>query len=120
VLADDFDRKQAELYDGPFDAVISDMAPKTSGIRSTDEARSIRLATRALDTALGRGKAGSSFVTKLFMGGEFEAFREQLRQAYEEVKVVRPEATRGASMEIYLVALRKRAAPPGQAAGGNG
>ncbi|HLL81301.1 MAG TPA: RlmE family RNA methyltransferase [Longimicrobium sp.] len=120
VLADDFDRKLAELYDGPFDAVISDMAPKTSGIRSTDEARSIRLATRALDTALLRGKTGSSFVTKLFMGGEFEGFREQLRAAYEEVKVVRPEATRGASMEIYLVALRKKAAPPGPVAGGNG
>ncbi|HEY0096324.1 MAG TPA: RlmE family RNA methyltransferase, partial [Archangium sp.] len=28
VLADDFDARLLELYDGPFDAVISDMAPK--------------------------------------------------------------------------------------------
>jgi 23S rRNA (uridine2552-2'-O)-methyltransferase len=43
------------------------------------------------------------------MGGDFEAFRAQLREAYREVKVVRPEATRSASVEIYLVGLGLRA-----------
>ena len=52
---------------------------------------------------------GSSFVTKLFMGGDFETFRAQLREDYREVKVVRPEATRSASVEIYLVGLGLRA-----------
>jgi 23S rRNA (uridine2552-2'-O)-methyltransferase len=107
VLADDFDQKLAELYDGPFDAVISDLAPKTSGIRATDEARSLRLATKALDVSRARGKPGSSFITKLFMGGDFDAFRKDMREVFDEVKVVRPEATRGASMEVYLVGLRK-------------
>lgn len=112
VLADDFDEKLRALYDGPFDAVLSDMAPKTSGIRATDEARSHRLASKALEVALARGRPGSAFLTKLFMGGDFEVFRDQLRAAFEDVKVVRPEATRGASMEIYLVGLRKKAAAP--------
>ncbi len=110
VLAEDFDAKLRELYDGPFDAVISDMAPKTSGIKATDEARSLRLAGKALEVAVGRGKPGSSFVAKLFMGGDFEEFRAQVRSHYEDVKVVRPEATRGASMEVYLVGLRLKAA----------
>lgn len=109
VLADDFDAKLKELYDGPFDAVISDMAPKTSGIRATDEARSLRLAGKALEVSIARGKPGSSFIAKLFMGGDFEQFRDDVRRAFEEVKVVRPEATRGASVEVYLVGLRKRA-----------
>lgn len=109
VLADDFDAKLLALYDGQFDAVVSDMAPKTSGIRSTDEARSLRLAGKALDIARARGKAGSHFIAKLFMGGDFEEFRNELRQTYSDVKVVRPEATRGASMEVYLVGLRKKA-----------
>ncbi len=112
VLAEDFDAKLRELYDGPFDAVISDMAPKTSGIKATDEARSLRLAGKALEVAVGRGKPGSSFVAKLFMGGDFEEFRAQVRSHYEDVKVVRPEATRGASMEVYLVGLRLKATPP--------
>ncbi|HZH17388.1 MAG TPA: RlmE family RNA methyltransferase [Archangium sp.] len=111
VLADDFDAKLSELHDGPYDAVISDMAPKTSGIRTTDEARSLRLARKALELAVTRGRPGSAFVAKLFMGGEFEEFREEVRASFEEVKLVRPEATRGASMEVYVVGLRRRAPP---------
>lgn len=109
ALAEDFEQKLAELHPLPFDAVVSDMAPKTSGIRDTDEARSLRLAERALEIARSRGKVGSSFIAKLFMGGDFEAYRELVRASYEDVKVVRPAATRGASVEVYLVGLRKRA-----------
>ena len=109
VLADTFDAQLRALHDGPFDAVISDMAPKTSGIRTTDEARSLRLARKALEVALTRGRPGSAFVAKLFMGGEFEEFRGEVRAAFEEVKLVRPEATRGASMEVYVIGLRRKA-----------
>ncbi|MCI0570502.1 MAG: RlmE family RNA methyltransferase [Myxococcaceae bacterium] len=112
VLADDFHAKLDALEPGPFDAVISDMAPKTSGIRTTDEARSLRLAGRALETALRSGKPGSTFIAKLFMGGGFEEFRDELRAHYQDVKVVRPEATRGASMEVYLVALKLKGPRP--------
>jgi 23S rRNA (uridine2552-2'-O)-methyltransferase len=110
VLAEDFDAKLAEVYDGPWDAVVSDMAPKTSGIKSTDEARSLRLAGKALDIARTQGVPGSSFVSKVFMGGDFEPFRNEVRAVFHEVKVVRPEATRGASFEIYLVGLNKKGA----------
>jgi 23S rRNA (uridine2552-2'-O)-methyltransferase len=111
VLAEDADLALDSLAPGPFDVVLSDLAPKTTGVHATDEARSLRLATRALEIARSRGRPGSSLVTKLFMGGEFEAFRAEVRAAYEEVKVVRPEATRSASMEVYLVGLRRRAIP---------
>ena len=109
VLADDAQAQVEAIAPGPFDAVLSDMAPKTTGVRGTDEARSLRLAERALDLARALGKPGSGFVTKLFMGGEFESFRGRLREAYDEVKVVRPEATRSASVEVYLVGLGLRA-----------
>ncbi|MGE6759537.1 SAM-dependent methyltransferase [Corallococcus interemptor] len=112
VLADDFDAKLAAMYDGLYDAVISDMAPKTSGIKGTDEARSLRLAGKALEVAATRGRPGATFVAKVFMGGDFEAFRDEVRQHFEEVKIVRPEATRGASMEVYVVGLRRRAPAP--------
>jgi 23S rRNA (uridine2552-2'-O)-methyltransferase len=109
VLADDFDAKLLELYAGPFDVVVSDLAPKTSGIKSTDEARSLRLAGKALEIAQKRGRAGGHFIAKLFMGGDFEQFRNEVRALFTDVKVVRPEATRGASMEIYLVGLQRKA-----------
>jgi 23S rRNA (uridine2552-2'-O)-methyltransferase len=110
VLADDFDAALLTLHSGPFDAVVSDLAPKTTGIRTTDEARSLRLAGKALEIAIARGRPGSHFIAKLFMGGDFEDFRAQVRAAFEDVKVVRPEATRGGSVEVYLVGLRKRQA----------
>ncbi len=108
VLADDFHEQLEALHAGPVDVVVSDLAPKTSGIKDVDEARSLRLVGVALDVSRRRGRPGGHFIAKLFMGGGFEALRAELRELFSEVKVVRPEATRGASMEIYLVGLKKR------------
>jgi 23S rRNA (uridine2552-2'-O)-methyltransferase len=108
VLAEDAQAQVEALAPGRYDAVLSDMAPKTTGVRGTDEARSLRLAERALELARALGEPGSSFVAKLFMGGDFESFRSRLREGYREVKVVRPEATRSASIEVYLVGLGLR------------
>jgi len=88
----------------PYDAVLSDLAPKTSGVRIADEARSLELAGRALSLALEVLKPSGAFVVKVFMGGDFESFLRSVRRAFREVKVVRPEASvaRG-SKEVYLV-----------------
>lgn len=109
VLAPTFDADLLALHAGNFDVVVSDLAPKTTGIKATDEARSLSLAGKALEVSVTRGKPGGHFVAKLFMGGDFEAFRSDVRRSYGDVKVVRPEATRGGSMEIYLVGLGRRA-----------
>jgi 23S rRNA (uridine2552-2'-O)-methyltransferase len=109
VLADDFAAQLEALHPGPVDVVVSDLAPKTTGVKDTDLARSHRLAGIALDIARARGKTGGHFIAKLFMGGDFDVFRGEVRAVFEDVKVVRPDATRQASMEIYLVGLRKRA-----------
>jgi 23S rRNA (uridine2552-2'-O)-methyltransferase len=108
LLEDGAAARIAVLLPGPLDAVISDMAPKTTGVRTTDEARSVRLVRRALDIARERLRPGGHFMAKLFMGGEFEPLREELRALFADVKVVRPEATRGGSIEVYLVGLRRR------------
>jgi 23S rRNA (uridine2552-2'-O)-methyltransferase len=108
VLDDDFHEQLEALHGGPVDVVVSDLAPKTSGIKDVDEARSLRLAGVALEVSRRRGKPGGHFIAKLFMGGDFEQFRAEVRALFGDVKVVRPEATRGASMEIYLVGLGKR------------
>jgi 23S rRNA (uridine2552-2'-O)-methyltransferase len=108
VLADDFAQQLEALHPGPVDVVVSDLAPKTTGIKDVDEARSLQLAGIALDVSRARGRPGGHFIAKLFMGGDFEQFRTDIRALFSDVKVVRPEATRGASMEIYLVGLKKR------------
>jgi 23S rRNA (uridine2552-2'-O)-methyltransferase len=108
VLAEDLEERLLEQGPANFDAIISDLAPKTTGIRTTDQARSMELADRALQLAVRHGKKGGCFVAKLFMGEDFEVFRGRVQSHFREVKVVRPEATRSGSTEIYLVGLGKR------------
>ena len=96
----------------PYDVVLSDMAPSTSGNRDADQARSFELFMRAVDVALSLGAPGSAFVGKLFMGEDFTHARDALRTAYGEVRVLRPEGTRTSSFEVFLVGLGKKPLSP--------
>jgi len=90
---------------GPFDVVLSDMAPSTSGAKERDQARSAELFLRALAVADLVGKVGSAFVGKLFMGPDFAAARGAVAARHRECRVIRPEGTRQRSTEVFLVGL---------------
>jgi len=104
IYAPDLRERLRELHDGFYDVVTSDMAPKTTGVKATDEARSLDLAEHALHLCGELLVPGGSFVAKVFEGGGFEAYLRSVRAAFTKVKLVRPEATRGRSFEIYVVA----------------
>jgi len=87
-----------------FDLVLSDMAPKTTGVHDTDVARSFDLASLALETAKRFLKPGGSFVVKLFMGDSFEEYRKILRDTFDHIRILRPESTRKHSREVFFVA----------------
>jgi 23S rRNA (uridine2552-2'-O)-methyltransferase len=89
----------------PYDVVLSDMAPSTSGTKVRDQALSFELFMRAVEVALALGKPGSSFVGKLFMSEDFQAARKALADRYREVKTIRPSGTRQQSSEVFLVGL---------------
>lgn len=90
------------------EVIVSDMAPKTTGISVTDEARSIRLVEAALALTLELGKPKATFLAKLFMGAGFEELRRELQRHFAAVRVLRPKATRSASREVYLLATEMR------------
>lgn len=90
---------------GPFDLVISDMAPKTSGQRHADQFRSYELVIRALELGKAVLRPGGSFVAKIFQGAEFEDARSALREVFGKVRTIRPDATRDESYELFLVGL---------------
>lgn len=92
----------------PYDVVLSDMAPNTSGSKFQDQARSTELFLRALDVALAHGKVGSHFAAKIFMSGDYKAAEMQVRGAYEAVRTIRPEGTRQVSSEVFVVGMGKR------------
>ena len=102
LAADALDRIAA-LHPGRFDLVTSDMAPKTIGIKVTDEARSLELCRMALRVAGETLRLGGAFVTKVFMGGDFPEFKREVAARFDKVHVARPEAVREASYEVYVV-----------------
>lgn len=111
LLAPDALEKIRALHARPFDLVTSDMAPKTIGVKLTDEARSLELCRMALSVAKETLAEGGAFVTKVFMGGDFPAFKKELAACFDEVHVARPQATREASYEVYVVGKGFRSAP---------
>jgi 23S rRNA (uridine2552-2'-O)-methyltransferase len=94
----------------PYDVVLSDMAPSTSGNKDADQARSFELFMRALAVADALGAPGGSFVGKLFMSGDFVAARDALRALFDEVKTIKPEGTRSSSVEVFLIGMRRKPA----------
>ncbi|MDH3818427.1 MAG: RlmE family RNA methyltransferase [Myxococcales bacterium] len=105
ILTLDAFQVDPESLDGPFDLVISDMAPKTSGQRHADQYRSYELVMRALELAKSVLKPGGTFVAKIFQGAEFEDARGAMRELFANVRIVRPKATRDESYEVFLVGL---------------
>ncbi|MEY4545761.1 MAG: Family ership [Pseudomonadota bacterium] len=104
---------RAELGDlAPFQVVLSDMAPRTSGSKMRDQALSYELCQRAVAVADELAGADSHIVLKLFMSQDFKALEQSLRARYAECRTVRPAATRAQSSEVFLVGLRRRAAAP--------
>jgi len=85
-----------------FDLVTSDMAPKTTGIHSTDVARSHELVRMALEVARERLAPGGYFVAKVFMGEGVRELEQELKASFGELRTIRPEATREGSREVYL------------------
>jgi 23S rRNA (uridine2552-2'-O)-methyltransferase len=96
-------------FNGPFDLVLSDMAPKTTGIRFTDQARSMELCELALDVARKFLKPGGHFVCKLFHSDEFTTLRDAIKKDFEKFDAIKPDSTRKISKEIFLIGLKKRA-----------
>ncbi len=92
------------LLGGPADVLLSDLAPKLSGIREVDEARAMALCRAALACASALLRPGGTFVLKVFMGPEHKEFLTEIRTRFATVKTTRLEATRKGSAEMYVVA----------------
>jgi 23S rRNA (uridine2552-2'-O)-methyltransferase len=87
------------------DVVISDAAPNITGVWEVDHALQIDLATKAMDIALQLLRPGGNFFVKLFEGGLMNEFIQTVKCNFEEVKIVKPQASRAKSSEMYLLAL---------------
>ena len=96
----------------PYDVVLSDMAPNTTGNRLGDQTRSFELFMRALAVADKLVKPGGAFVGKIFMGEDFAHAKKEVKRIFAEERALRPEGTRTTSYELFLVGLAKKPSIP--------
>jgi len=87
------------------DTVMSDAAPNVTGVWEVDHALQIDLASKALDVTLQILRPNGNFFVKLFQGDLMDEFVQTVKGHFDEVKFVKPDASRAKSSEMYLLAL---------------
>jgi len=90
---------------GVVDVVISDMAPNTVGHQKTDHLRQMVLLEYAFDFACRALRPGGTFVAKSFTGGTTNELLKQIKEKFETVHHIKPNASRRDSVEMFIVAL---------------
>jgi 23S rRNA (uridine2552-2'-O)-methyltransferase len=93
---------------GGFNVVLSDMAPATTGNKDVDAARSFDLGRAALTIAENHLLPGGAFVCKIFQGEDFKAFTERVKAGFQRCASFKPQSSRKASREIFIVAMGKK------------
>jgi 23S rRNA (uridine2552-2'-O)-methyltransferase len=108
VADHDLPVRARDLLGRPADVVLSDMAPKLTGIAPRDAARSAELLEHAAGFAAAVLRPGGTLVMKTFGGAEGDAARATLAAVFERIRRVGLEATRKGSSELYLAAVGYR------------
>ena len=90
---------------GPFDVILSDAAPRTSGSSLVDAQGSLEIAERVLEIAVSTLKPGGHLVVKVFQGGEEGQLLQRMKSLFRRGRAFKPKASRGESREIYFLGL---------------
>ena len=96
--------KIKELLGGPAHCVLSDMAPRLSGIRDADMARSYELNQMALKVAKELLRPGGILLVKSFISEDLQTYTADLKNHFAQVQRTKPEASRQGSSELYFYA----------------
>jgi 23S rRNA (uridine2552-2'-O)-methyltransferase len=86
------------------DVMLSDVAPNMSGVDAIDQPRSAYLAELALELAGRILKPDGCALIKVFQGAGFEELVRTARVQFAKVRLVKPQASRARSPELYLLA----------------
>lgn len=110
IVGDAFSKenRQKLIELGPYDAIISDAAPMTTGNRTVDTTRSEWLAEQVVMLAGEQLKEHGNLVIKIFQGGGQVEILKTMREMFVKAKPFKPKACRDDSFEIYLVGLDKK------------
>ncbi|CUM66936.1 uncharacterized protein PRCAT00004621001 [Priceomyces carsonii] len=87
------------------DFVCSDGAPDVTGLHDLDEYIQAQLILSALQLTICVLKPGGTFVAKIFRGRDIDLLYSQLGYLFEKVICAKPRASRGTSLEAFIVCI---------------
>ena len=110
ILRGDFTdpKVQAKLFETlgrPAHVVMSDLAPKLSGNRAVDVARSLDLADAVLSFSVRALRPSGTLLVKVFQGDGYPAFLRRVGERFAAAKGIKPSASSPRSSEIYVLAV---------------
>ncbi len=91
-----------------FDVILSDMSPKTTGIRSIDAQRSFDLNLQVLRISKELLNPNGTILLKCFQGVTLEKLHKDLKNLFSEVRLCKPKSSRSESVEIFLLGRIKK------------
>ncbi|KAK3512107.1 hypothetical protein QTP70_030337, partial [Hemibagrus guttatus] len=86
------------------DIILSDMAPNATGLRELDHERLVSMCLSLLELAEKLLRPGGSLLCKYWDGALTHKLREGLNRDFQDVKTVKPNASRKESAELYFLA----------------
>ena len=92
----------------PVDVILSDMAPKTTGISEVDSTASENLVEKALSLASIHLRDKGIFIAKHLQGNGTSNLLIKMRKRFEKAKIFKPKSSRSFSTEIFFIALSKK------------
>ncbi|MEM3737365.1 MAG: RlmE family RNA methyltransferase [Candidatus Bathyarchaeia archaeon] len=87
------------------DVILCDASPNVSGVWEVDHARQIHLARAALSIAKLTLKESGRFFVKVFDGPLLKEYIGEVKQHFRDLRLLKPEASRAKSSELYLLGL---------------
>ena len=100
----DFLNIDFKVFNKKYDLILSDIAPNTTGHKSTDHLRICSYIYDIIDILNIIANKNSSFVTKIWKGSEEKAIMKKLKNKYNQVSYFKPKSSRKDSSEIFIVA----------------
>ncbi len=111
ILEEETIERIKSLTGGSVDLVLSDCSPKVTGHWDLDVVRQLSLVEGTIDIAHSILSNKGKVLSKVFQGPGFQEFLQSVRKKFNSVKLIKPDASRKSSAEIYLLAKGPRGRP---------
>ena len=84
--------------------VVSDMAPHLTGDAFQDQVMMLNLVEAIVASLPNFLQPNGHLLCKVFHGGEFESMRRSIANSFKKVSMIKPNASRSKSNEVYILA----------------